>query len=75
VRKLIIIGTAYNSDGLIPGLMENFKTMKPEDIPAQFRDAYAKVAPHPEQWPTLVGKVMRLGLDFKGWPPQDIQSV
>jgi hypothetical protein len=36
-------------------------------LPAQFRDAYAKVAPHPEQWPTLVGKVMKLGLDFKRW--------
>jgi pimeloyl-ACP methyl ester carboxylesterase len=75
VRKVVIFGTAYSSDGLIPGLMENFKTMKPEDIPAQFRDAYAKVAPHPEQWPTLVGKVMRLGLDFKGWRPEEMRSI
>jgi pimeloyl-ACP methyl ester carboxylesterase len=75
VRKLVIIGTPYNNEGLIPGLMENFKALKPEDIPQQFRDAYAKTAPHPEQWPTLVGKIKNLLLDFKGWQPEDIQSI
>jgi pimeloyl-ACP methyl ester carboxylesterase len=75
VRKLVIIGTPYNNEGLIPGLMENFKALTPEDIPQQFRDAYAKTAPHPEQWPTLVGKIKNLLLDFKGWQPEDIQSI
>jgi pimeloyl-ACP methyl ester carboxylesterase len=28
----------------------------------------------PEDWPTLVAKVMRLLLEFKGWRPEDIQS-
>jgi pimeloyl-ACP methyl ester carboxylesterase len=75
VRKLVVIGTTYNNDGLVPGLLENFKTMKAEDIPAEFREAYAKVAPDAKQWPTLVIKVMKLGLEFKGWRPEDIQSI
>jgi pimeloyl-ACP methyl ester carboxylesterase len=49
--------------------------MKPEDIPLEFREAYARTAPDPKQWPTLVAKVMKLGLEFKGWQPEDIQSV
>ena len=75
VRKLIVIGTTYNNDGLVPGLVGAFKTMKPEDIPAEFREAYARTAPDPKQWPTLVAKVMRLLLEFKGWRPEDIQSI
>ncbi len=75
VHKLVVIGTTYSNDGLIPGLLENFKTMKPEDIPAVFREAYAREAPDPEQWPTLVSKVMKLGLEFKGLRPEDVQSI
>jgi pimeloyl-ACP methyl ester carboxylesterase len=75
VRKLVVIGTGYNNDGLVPGLLENFKTMKPEDIPLEFREAYARTAPDPKQWPTLVAKVVKLGLEFKGWRPEEIQSI
>jgi len=75
VRKLVVIGTNYSNDGLIPGLLDNFRTMKPEDIPKPFHDAYVKVAPHPEKWPILVSKVMKMGLDAKGWTPDEMRSV
>jgi len=75
VGKLVVIGTPYNNDGLVPGLLEAFKTMKPEDIPAEFREAYARTAPDPKQWPTLVAKVVKLLLEFKGWRPGDIRSI
>ena len=75
VRKLVVLGTNYNNDGLVPGLVEAFKSMKAEDIPKEFRDAYVKVAPDPKRWPTLVAKVMKQALDFKGWRPEDIKSI
>lgn len=75
VRKIVVIGTNYNNDGLVPGLVEAFKTMKAEDIPKEFRDAYVKVAPDPKRWPTLVAKVMKQGLEFKGWRPEDMKSI
>jgi len=75
VRKVIVIGTAYNNDGLIPGLVENFKTMKPEDIPQQFRDAYAKTAPDPKQWPTLVAKIKNMLPATKGLRPEEVKSI
>ena len=75
VRKLVVIGTPYNNEGLVPGLLENLKTMKPEDIPAEFREAYAKVAPDPNHWPMLVAKVMKMVQESKGLQPEDIQSI
>jgi pimeloyl-ACP methyl ester carboxylesterase len=29
----------------------------------------------PEDWPTLVAKVMKLGLEFKDWRPENIRSI
>jgi len=75
VRKLVVIGTPYNNDGLVPGLLENFKTIKPEDVPAEFREAYIKVAPDPKHWSALVTKVMKLGLESRGLRPEEIQSI
>ncbi|MGQ0569177.1 MAG: alpha/beta fold hydrolase [Armatimonadota bacterium] len=75
VRKLVVFGTNYNNDGLVPGLVEAFKVMKAEDIPKEFREAYVKVAPDPKQWPTLVAKVMKQALEFKGWRPEEIKSI
>jgi pimeloyl-ACP methyl ester carboxylesterase len=75
VRKLVVIGTTYNNQGLVPGLLLVFKTMKPEDVPEEFQEAYERTAPDPKHWSTLVAKVMKLGLEFKGWRPEEIQSV
>ena len=75
VHKLVVIGTTYSNQGLVPGLLLVFKTMKPEDVPDEFREAYERTAPDPRHWPTLVAKVMKLGLDSKGWRPEEIQSI
>lgn len=75
VRKLVMFGTNYNNEGLVPGLVEAFKTVKAEDIPKAFREAYEKVAPDPKRWPTLVAKVMKQALEFKGWRPEEMKSI
>src|SRR5687767_6893545 len=38
VRKVVIIGTSFNNEGLIPGLVENIKALKAEEVPPQFRE-------------------------------------
>lgn len=73
-RKLVVAGTNYNNDGLYPEILEFFKHATPEDL-GDLRDAYPRVAPNPEDWRTLVAKVMKLGVEFKGWRPEDIQSI
>jgi pimeloyl-ACP methyl ester carboxylesterase len=75
VRKVVVIGTPVTSAGLVPGLMENFKNLKAEDIPQPFRDAYANTAPDPTKWPALVGKIKNLMLETRDLRPEELQSV
>jgi pimeloyl-ACP methyl ester carboxylesterase len=49
--------------------------MKPEDIPQPFRDAYAKTAPDPKQWPTLVAKIKNMLPATKGLRPEEVKSI
>ena len=39
------------------------------------KDPYDKVAPDPKQWPVLVAKVKKMGLEFKGFAREDMKSI
>src|SRR5206468_3472164 len=39
------------------------------------KDHYDQVAPDPKQWPTLVAKIKKMGLEFKGFTPEDMKSI
>lgn len=39
------------------------------------RDGYAKVAPDPKGWSTLIAKVVKQTVDFQGWPPEAMRSI
>jgi pimeloyl-ACP methyl ester carboxylesterase len=39
------------------------------------KDPYDKVAPDPKQWPALVAKVKKMGLEFKGFAREDMKSI
>jgi len=46
-----------------------------EDMPAELREAYLRVAPNPEDLPTFHNKCVKRMLEFKDWRPEDIQSI
>ena len=77
VRKLVFAGgTSYSPDGFYPELLEGMNQMKPDDLAGSpFQQAYARTAPNPDQWPTLIAKIKQLNLEWKGWPSEVIQSV
>lgn len=77
VRKLVFFGGAsYNADGYYPALLEGEKKMKPEDLAGTpWQQAYARIAPNPENWPALVDKIRELDVNFAGWPPEALQSI
>ena len=75
VHKAVIFGVQYSNDGLVPGLLENLKTLKAEDMPPRFRDGYATVAPDPAKFPLLVGKIASMVVAEKGVSPAQIQSI
>jgi pimeloyl-ACP methyl ester carboxylesterase len=39
------------------------------------REEYQKVAPDPKQWPTIVAKVMKSGIEWKGLSPGELKAI
>jgi pimeloyl-ACP methyl ester carboxylesterase len=77
VRKLVFAGgTSYSRDGFHPELLASGNSMKPEDLDgSSFQQAYASVAPHPENWHRLVAKVADLDRITEGWPSDTISAL
>jgi pimeloyl-ACP methyl ester carboxylesterase len=76
VRKLAVASLAHTRDGLHPGLLDGLQQVTPEMLAGTpFQLAYAREAPHPEAWPTLVAKVMELNRNVPEWPAEAIRSI
>ena len=76
VRSLAVAGTNFNNDGLYPEILEILRDPKPDaEEMAELREAYAAVAPRPEDWPILVAKVGQLATEFPGWSPEELGAI
>jgi pimeloyl-ACP methyl ester carboxylesterase len=75
VRKVAIFGTPYSNEGMVPGLVDNIKALKADDVPKQFYDGYVKVAPDPKQWPALVARIANMVPNSKGFAPEEVRSI
>jgi pimeloyl-ACP methyl ester carboxylesterase len=75
VRKLVVESAMFQRDGSDAAFWESFKHAKLGDMPAELREAYLRVAPHPEDLPKFFAKSVQRMLDFKGWTPEDIHSI
>jgi len=75
VRKLVVASAMFKRDGLSPEFWESMKRATLQSMPAELREAYLRVAPHPEQLPAFHDKSVRRMLEFKDWRPEDIQKI
>jgi pimeloyl-ACP methyl ester carboxylesterase len=77
VRKLATFGSHCGKieDAYEPETLKQFKSLPPDFAPKLLKDPYDKVAPDPKQWPVLVAKVKKLGMEFKGFAREDLQSI
>ena len=77
VRKLVFAGgTSYSPDGLYPEVLEGIADITPDVLDGSpFQQAYARIAPNPENWPRLIAKIIEMDLAYKGWSAETIQSV
>jgi pimeloyl-ACP methyl ester carboxylesterase len=76
VRKLVVAAVAYNRDGFHPGILAGIETITPEALAGSpFQEEYARTAPNPENWPTLIAKVKQLDREIPDWPSEAIQSI
>lgn len=75
-RKLVLAGgTAYNLEGLHPGLMDGLEDMPPEALDGTlWKEAYDKVAPNPADWARLFAKKNEMDRNYQPWTPEQIRS-
>jgi len=71
VRKLVLMGIPYASNGWYPEVQEGFKhlgrALAEMMRPAPVYQTYAAIAPHPEQFPTLLDKMGELETRSYDW--------
>lgn len=75
LRKLAVASAVYNSDGYYPGIMEGLTHATAEAMPDILREMYVKVAPHPENWESLVEKSVKAAGEFKGWSADELKTI
>jgi pimeloyl-ACP methyl ester carboxylesterase len=76
VRKLVVASASFNREGVYPEVWEGIEALTPalfEGSPPQTE--YARLAPNPENWPTLIEKVKELEREFVGWPAEDVAAI
>jgi pimeloyl-ACP methyl ester carboxylesterase len=75
VRKLVVVSTFVGRSGGDPAFWESMKNPRLEMMPAELREAYVKVAPHPENLQSFFDKGARRMRDFKDIPVQAIRAI
>ncbi len=75
VRNLVVASAMFKRDGLFTGFWESMRHATLESMPTELREAYLRVAPHPDQLITFHDKCARRMLEFKDWRAQDIQAI
>ena len=76
VGKLVLASTSYRLDGLHPGLMDGIQQLQPEHLAGTpFEQDYARVAPNPDDWPTLIGKIKQMETTLPEWTAEDVKSI
>lgn len=75
VRKLVVASAQVSRDGFYPEFWESMRNATLQDMPADLRAAYLKVAPHPEQLQTFFEKSVKRMLEFKDFRREDIKSI
>jgi pimeloyl-ACP methyl ester carboxylesterase len=77
VRKLAINGSYAGkmADAFEPGMFKQFQSLPDDFAPPILKEPYDKVAPDPKQWPTLVAKIKKMGLEFKGFTREELKGI
>lgn len=76
VRKLVAISGGYRSDGMYPEVLAGIQTITPETFAGTpMEEAYLRVAPNPNDWPTLIEKLKELDAQPFAWSEDAIRAI
>lgn len=76
VRKLVIVAAIFSNAGMRSENLAGMQGMTPEGLAGTpMEAAYLDIAPNPEDWPALHGKLGQLSRDFTGWAADDLRAL
>lgn len=76
VRKLVLAAPAYTREGFYPEVLSGIESLKPQDLAGSpWQAAYARIAPNPEHWDTLVAKASHGSWVRQSSPLAAIRSI
>jgi pimeloyl-ACP methyl ester carboxylesterase len=77
VRKLAINGSYFGSveAAFEPEAFKQFRNLPADFAPPMLKAPYDKVAPDPTKWPTLVAKIKKASMEFKGFARDDLKAI
>lgn len=76
VRKIVVASATYNSDGIYLEALSMIGTITPELFAGTpMETEYMRLAPNPENFPTLVEKLVKLDTEVQEWSPESIQAI
>jgi pimeloyl-ACP methyl ester carboxylesterase len=75
VRRLIIASSYFEHAAMPPEFWQGFDHASPANMPAVLRDAYLKVAPHPEGLAEMIAKTVAMMKGFEDWPESTLRSI
>ena len=76
IGRLVLASVTYDVAGLHPGLLAGIETLQPEHLAGSpFQEEYARIAPNPQDWPTLIAKVKDLDRALPSWPAEVVRAI
>jgi pimeloyl-ACP methyl ester carboxylesterase len=75
VRRLVVASTVYRRDGLPSGFFEGMARATLADMPAELKDAYVALAPHPDRLQSFHDKNVKRMVEFEDWPDELLRSI
>jgi len=75
VRKLVIESAMFSRDGADPAFWQGFDHASLEEMPAELREAYQRVAPRPGDLSTMFWKSVNQMKAFQGWTEEQMRSI
>lgn len=75
VDKIIVGSAFYKRNGVYPQFWDFMNQATIEQMPQQYKDTYAEVAPDPGNLQTMHDKCVKRMLEFKDWSDDQIKSI
>ncbi len=76
VRKLVLCSFAHSRGGIHPGILDGIQQIQPEHLAGTpFAESYARVAPRPQDWPVLIGKIKEMDSSVPEWPAETVKTL